>query len=398
VRDLLGGSMSLSAGNVVVQVRLTSAMTGSERWRGRYSEKVDRVAGLYVPVAAGVAQALGVRHPVTTSSAFAAGPASYRAYVAYQTGRVYWKERSEESLQKSIQYFQEAISLDPGYAQPWAGLADAHIALGVPTFGRYTPQEGRRLATDAALRGLELDPEMVEAQTSLAFVAYFYDWNWEAAESRFRKALSLDSQYAVAHHWYADYLNAMGRHEQAMKEIETARSLEPLATFIQRDVAWHLFFQRDYAAAIAHLRGILETEPGYGSARSLLGRVLLEEGSPAEGLRELQQVAPGLPEPAQLSLLAYAYAAAGQTAEAERLLARLVALRPKKYVSPYYVALVQTRLGRTEAALDWLELGYREQDTTMVNLKTDPRLQALRTHPRYRMLLQKMRFPAAPDA
>jgi tetratricopeptide (TPR) repeat protein len=317
----------------------------------------------------------------------------FEAYEAYHRGRVHAEQRTREELLTAIEYFKEAVRRDPAYAQPWAGMADSYLALGIPTFGGLHPQEARRLANEAALKALELQPELAEAQNSLAFLAYVYDWNWQSADERFRRAIALDPQFAGAHHWYGDFLIAMGRYEEAGREIEKAAELEPLSILIRRDRAWHFFCQRRYDEAERQLRETLAVNPRYTPARSLLGRVLTEQGRHQEALTELETVAVDIPGASALGFLAYANAAAGRRQEAEALLEKLVSSSGREYVSPYYVALVLTRLGRDGEALGWLERGFVEQDTTMVSLKVDPRFDTLRTDARFRDLLRRMRFP-----
>jgi serine/threonine-protein kinase len=318
---------------------------------------------------------------------------NYAAYDAYQRGRVLWEQRDPAQLERSLKYFERAAALDAAYAQPWAGMADAYISLGVPAFGPLAPMEARRLAKEAALKALSIDPNLVEAHASLAFSAFFHDWDWGTAERRFKEALALNPQYAPAHHWYADYLNAMQRHAEAMTEIERARVLEPMSSIIHRDVAWHLFFQKKYAEAADHLRETLRLDPDYAAARTLLGRALAEQGDYDGALEELRRAATKSPSVAIDSFIAYVEARKGNRAGARRWL-RAIEQNPRgTYVSPYYVALVHLALGDRASALDALERGYREQDTTMVNVKADPRMEPLREDARYKRLIGRMRFP-----
>ncbi len=386
------GRISLQGPDILLEAALTQASTGAELWSRKYRQPLDRLGGLYATVAADIAAIEPARLPREPGAA-PGHPANFKAYEAYHKGRVYWEQRTREGLLKSIEYFKAATLLDPGYAPAWAGMADAYLALGVPTFGAFRPQEARRLGDEATLKALRLDPDLAEAHASLAFAFFFYDWNWTAAEARFQKAIQLNPQYATAHHWYADYLNAMGRQDEAMQEIRTAFRLEPLSILIHRDFAWHYFFQGNYAAAVAQLAETLKIDPQYAAARSLLGRAFIEQGKCVEGLAELRKAAEDMPRSAALAFIAYGEAAAGQTAKAGHTLERVVALSDREYVSPYYVALVYARLGRTAQALDWLEKGFKEHDTTMVSLNIDPRFDALRHEPRFQALIQKMNFP-----
>ncbi len=288
-----------------------------------------------------------------------AQPPNYEAYAAYQRGRLLVDERSESSLKRSLDYFDQAIKLDPAYAEPWAGKADAYIALGIPAFGSLPPLESRRLAKEALLKALELNPNLVEVHTSLAFAAYFQDWDWKVAEERFQKAIALNPQYALAHHWYADYLSAMGRFSEATNEIQRAQALEPLSIITNRDVAWHLFFQRRYDEAIAQLEETLRMDANYTNARTLLARALAEKQRYAEALDHLRKAAPFMSPGVNLSFVAYVQALSGDRRGADDSMAQIKAHGAEWSVPPYYLALVYAAEGRASLALDALEAAYR---------------------------------------
>jgi tetratricopeptide (TPR) repeat protein len=387
----LRASSSRADGQSRLRVAVVRA-GASELWSKEYALDGDTLPSLARTVAADAAAALRLR--VRPGAPSAGHQASFTAYDAYQRGRALWEQRTPAALMRSLEFFKRAAELDPAYAEPWAGMADAYIALGVPAFGPLSPIEARRHSKDAALQALKIDPDLVEAHTSLAFAAYLHDWDWTAAEKGFKRALSLNPQYAVAHHWYADFLTALGRFAEADAEIRRALELEPLSIIIHRDVAWHLFFQRRYADAVSHLRETLRLDPAYVPARTLLGRALVEQGEYAEALRELNEAASGRPTPALESFVAYAQARAGNKRAAEEWLAGIRRAPNAVYVSPYYLGLVRLALGERGAALDEFERAYREQDTTIVNLKADPRLDPLRQEPRYQHLIEVLRFPA----
>jgi tetratricopeptide (TPR) repeat protein len=320
-----------------------------------------------------------------------ARPPNYAAYEAYQRGRVYAEERSETALNRALASFDEASRLDPGYAEPWAGKADVYIAMGVPAFGPLPPLEARRLAKESLLKALELNPDLVEAHTSLAFTSFLHDWNWEAAQERFNRALTLNPQYALAHHWYAEYLNEMSRFDEALVEIRIAQQLNPLSLLIHRDVAWHYFCQGRYEEAIAQLRGTLALDPEYAAAITLLARSLAATGQYTEALSELAKTRGRISEVSYLSFRGHIEAAAGQRRQAERTLADLRAPR-REYVPPYYLALIYTALGRTPEALSELERAYLEQDSTLVSVNIDRRFEPLYDEPRFKELIKKMKF------
>jgi serine/threonine-protein kinase len=388
------GRISLDGGDILLEARLVRPSTGADVWKRTYRQPIDRLGGLYVMVAEDIAAVAPSAPTVPSTGRPSIDPghrASFRAYEAYHKGRVYWEQRTKEGFLKSIDYFKEATRLDPDYAQAWVGMADAYLGLGV--YSSFRPQEARRLGNEAAIKALALDPNLAEVHTSVAYGFYMYDWNWAAAEAEFQKAIQLNPQYATAHHWYADYLTAMGRPREALREIQTAAQLEPLSTLIQRDVAWHYFFQRRYEAAIAQLNETLRLDPRYVVARSLLGRVLIEAGRAEEGLVELQKAAPDLPRASALAFVAYGEAAVGRAEQSQATLEKLFRSPDRVYMSPYFVALVYTRLGKPHEALQWLEKGFESHDAPMANVSVDPRLESLHSEPRFQSLLRKMDFP-----
>jgi tetratricopeptide (TPR) repeat protein len=190
----------------------------------------------------------------------------------------------------------------------------------------------------------------------------------------------------------------MGRQAEGLAEVRTALSQERQSLLYHRDIGYQYFFQRRYGEAVDQLRQTLERDPSYTAARSLLGRALVEAGRPAEGIEELRRAAPGLPRPTALLFLAYAEAAAGSRQQAERHLREALALAPTAYVAPTYVALAYTALGQPEQALAWLRRGYETQDSTMVNVYQDPRLDPLRGRKEFADLLRLMKFPGGAAA
>jgi serine/threonine-protein kinase len=387
---LLRGEVRRTGTRINVHVVLART-DGAELWSQDYGSDEPGLPMLAREIAMGVKDAIGAEPRATAPAP--SRQTNYRAYTAYLRGRALAETREPKALMRSLEYFNEATRLDPQYAEPWAGKADTYTALGVPAFGPLTPLEARRLAKEAALNALERDPDLAEAHTSLAFMAYFHDWDWAAAETRFKKALELNPSYALAHHWYADYLTAMGRPREAAAEIARAYVLEPLSILIHRDIAWHMFFERRYDDAIAHLEGTLAMDPGYRAARTLLARCLTERGRYTEALEHLRAADSGPSSSVTLSFVAYVQAASGDRAAAEQSLRTLAAARD--YVPPYYIALVHAALGDHDRALSTLERAMREQDSTMVNLNVDPRFDRLRGDPRFDTLVARMRFPGS---
>lgn len=365
--------------------------SGREWWSREYNVGADALPALARQIAADVAEAIGAS-PRAGAPVPSHQP-NYRAYTAYLKGRVEADERSPESLKRSLAYFEQAAALDPDYAEPYAGMADTYLTMGVPAFGALSPLESRRLAKASALKALEINPNLVEAHTSLAFAAFVHDWDWPEADARFKKALTINPQYALAHHWYAELLNSMRRFDEALAEIREAQALDPLSILIHRDIAWHYFCQARYAEAVAQLRETLKMDPNYSAALTLLARSLAGLGHYSEALAELERARVFISRVAYLGFRGAIEAAAGQRGQAERTLAELREFEGSAYVPPYALALIYTALGEHDEALTQLEEGYRQQDTTMVSVNIDPRFEPLRDEPRFQALIARMNFP-----
>jgi tetratricopeptide (TPR) repeat protein len=368
-----------------VTVDLLRTKDGTSILSRRFMPAPTELPDIGAAIAADVSRVLGGSSAVRPKPLIAAD-----AYDHYLRGRFLAEQRTPESLNLAVQSYRKAIAADPTYAQPWVGLADAYVSLGIPTFGPLRPLESRRLAKEAVLKALDLDAQSAEAHCTMGFISYFQDWSWRQAENEFRRALVLNPEYALGHDWYGDYLNAMGRFPEAMQQITRARQIDPLSPLLHRDVAWHYFFQRRFDEAVTQLRETLTMDASFGPAHSLLARALIEKREYDEALAELSKA--HLPQPTYLAFVAYAHGAAGHRKLAVQHLRDAIEAGRGSYLSPYYVALVHTVLGQQDQAMDWLERSYDQSDFTLVNVYTDPRFDALRTNPRFRDLIVRMGF------
>jgi serine/threonine-protein kinase len=315
-------------------------------------------------------------------------PEAYRLYVL---GRQRWNLRTAPALREALGFFQAALAIDSTYAPAHAGLADT-FALLAGEFAALPRDAGADAAIAAANSAIALDARSAEAYASLGFANFFLKWNWPAAEGQFRQALKLNPSYATAHQWFGNFLSDMGREDEALAEMRRALELDPLSPIISRDVAWPLFYSRRYDAAIQQLQTTLASHPGYLPAERLLARALAMNGRAAEAVERFERQRARDDSPRSRAELAWAYARAGRTTDAERALAEARLLTPSQSY-PYDEALVLAALGRKEEALDALNRAYDQRDPTLVNLKHDPRLELLRSDARFSRLLALMRFP-----
>jgi serine/threonine-protein kinase len=358
-------------------------------WTRRYPVRQPETAALATTIAHDIAASVG--------AALRAGSApiyqpNQKAYDAYLQGRWHAQRRNLTDLNRSLAYFTQALALDSRYAEAWAGMADAYLALGVPPFGDLRPMEARRLARKAADAALAINPDLVEAVTTLAWSAALYDWDWAGAEAGFRRAIGLNPQYALARHWYAMFLTDMGRFDEALSELAQAQAIEPLSPLIHRDFAWIYFMAGRNDDAVAQLRETLANEQNYGPARTLLARALAAQGDFAEARAELERARPGIGEGSYLSFRGYIEAAAGDPA-AVATLAALRRVAAQEYVTPYYFALIHAARGDHDQAILDLQRAHAEQDATLGSVNVDPRFDALRSDARFQALTASMRFP-----
>ncbi len=318
-------------------------------------------------------------------------------------GNYYANRQSGEGFTKAIEHFRQALNLDPNYAPAWVGLAETYAWTGA-LMGTLPPNDAFPKVKAAAQKALELDETLAEAHTSLAFYLFFYERNWTEAEREFKRALELNPNYPVAHRWYARYLSAMGRHDEAIAEIKKAVELDPLSLNDNSIAAWILRSARRYDQAIEQYRKTIEMDPNFRPAHSELGWAYLHKGMRQEAIAEFQKAV----ELAGISLqpgamkikvgygpvggLAYAYGVAGNRDEALRLVEELKRLAAQSYVSPYTIALGYIGLGDKEQAFAWLGKACEQRDGWLVFLKVGPHYDPLRSDPRFDDLLRCVGF------
>jgi TolB-like protein/DNA-binding winged helix-turn-helix (wHTH) protein/Flp pilus assembly protein TadD len=393
VEFLVDGSFRRENQRIRISAQLIRASDQIHVWAKNYERDLREILALQREVARDIANEINVSVSPGASSlpatVEALNPAAYEAYIK---GRYFWNKRTKDDLRKAIEYFQYAIRDEPAYAPAYDGLADAWIALG--WYGYVPPKEAFPQADEAARKALSLDDSLAAAHTSLAFVRFNYDWNWSEAERGFHRAIDLDPDYPNAHHWYADYLSAIGRHEQAITESARARQLDPLSPIINAWLGWRYYFARHYDAAIEQYRRSLELDPNFPPTHLVLGQAYEQQGRVSEALAELQQaeqLAHG--GPLYVAALAHALASAGRRSDAERELRRLVELSPGRYVPPVQISIVYAGLGDTQHAIEWLEKGVDERSAGIVWIKQDPRFDPLRHDSRFQHIVRRLGFP-----
>ena len=395
VDAVVEGTVLRSGNRVRITAELVQASTDRHLWAETYESQLGDVLGLQSQVASAIVNQIRINlTPEEQQRLASARPVSAEGYEDYLKGRYYWNKRSEEGLRKAIEYFQMATQRDPQSALAFAGLADCYSIIGSAIVGTVPSRDVAPKAKAAALKALELNSSLAEAQTSLATVRFYYDWDWAGAASGFQRAIELNPSYATAYQRYSLYLMAIGRPQESLVQMNRARDLEPLSVSVNFSLGWRLYLARQYDQAIEQLHNALEMDPNFALPRMVLGQAYEQKGSTEQAIAELQSAARiSHDSPPMLAALGHGYGIAGKRGEAEKILSRLLEQSKKEYVSPFYIGLVYAGLHEDEQALNWLEKAYQDRSNPIVFSKVDPQLDSLRAAPRFQALLRQLALP-----
>lgn len=382
VDALIEGTVLNSAGRVRISVQLIDASSDCHLWSRPYERPVEDVIAMQSEIAQAVAAE--VRAVVTereTSRLSRPDPIHPQAYDLYLRGRHFWAQRSEAGLLRSLDYFRRALDIEPGFARAHAAIAEAYGPLG--SFGYVPAKEAAGHMKVAALRALEIDPELVEGLAARAACAAFHEWKWTEAEAYFYRALELGPNYAMGFGWYGLLLENTGRQAENLRARERAFELNPLWIATGLALGSALFFNGRADEAIAVTERTLELEPGLAVGLIQLGKLY-------EATGQLDRAIDAFVPAGDTGELGHAYAVAGRYSEALGVLARLEEQARRNYVAPYNFALVHVGLGDPARALSALEHGVEIRDPRMSGLKVDPRFAPLAAEPRFLTILERM--------
>jgi serine/threonine-protein kinase len=393
VEAIVTGTVSGRGNRMVVQADLIDVSDGSQLWGRRFDEEVSDVFRVQEGIAQQIsASLLEELSPEEERRLVKLHTPDAEAYDLYLKGRYWWAKRSDAGFEKSIHFFEQAVLRDPNYPPAWVGLADAFRLLAF--YGVAPPQQLLPRARSSAERALGLDPALAEARYSLADSLYQVDWDWERAGAEFRRAITLNPNYATGRQWYSNYLSLLGDAEGALREIRAARALDPLNLVINMDVGLVHYWARDYRRAIEELRQALELDPNFGLGRLYLGLALLHGGNPSESIDEFRravELLPGSPDP--IALLGYAAGVARRRDDALQSLRDLEGMSKRRFVSALPFAMVHIGLGDKEAALDALEKTFEERSGRLVYLNVERAFDPLRQEPRFQALVGRLHLP-----
>jgi TolB-like protein/class 3 adenylate cyclase/Tfp pilus assembly protein PilF len=390
VANILEGSVQKAADQVRVNVQLINALNDAHLWGDVYDRKLTDIFAVESDIAKTIANTLQAKLTGAEKQLITTQPTSdLTAYELYLKGRVLWEKRGGENLRQAIAFYEQAIARDRNYALAYAGTAEAYVLL--PFYAGIAQREVVPKAKAAALKALQLDDNLAEAHTGLAWVLC-YDLDMAGSISEFERAIALNSNYPTAHQWYGRHpLAALGRFDEAIAEGKRAIELDPLSPVINTDLSYTLINAHRYDEAIAQLRKTLEIDPAFSYAHATLGMALQLKGDLPSAIAECTKAQQLSDDPFVPVLLAAAKGQSGDNDAAKQMLAELEALSPHRYVSAYWRALLYLSLGNRAEAIRWLEKGVADREgRDIIFIKVDPMLDPLRGDPRFEALVQKV--------
>jgi len=393
VGSILEGSVRKAGDKIRITVQFVETLNEEPKWSQDYDREIRDVFAIQSDIAHNVAEALreyvlggapaGEERRATSSP---------EAYINYLRGRQLWNKRTEESLKKAIDFFEEALKHDRNYAQAYTGLADSYATLAFLEF--MPPHNAYPKAKEAVERALALDAQLAEAHTSLGLIKFQYHWDWMRAETEFREAIRLNPNYAPAHHFFADYLKAMGRFDEALAEIKKAQELDPLSLAINTGVGHVLYLSGQYDQAIEQYRKAVELDPNFMVTHAWFGRPYLEKGMFTEAISELETAVELSSESTlALAMLGHGLASAGRREEALNILENLKERSRSRYIPSYWIAVIYNGFRDREQTVAWMRKAFDERSSWLVWSNVEPRFAWLRDDPDFAALMQEMQFP-----
>jgi TolB-like protein/DNA-binding winged helix-turn-helix (wHTH) protein/Tfp pilus assembly protein PilF len=389
VDALIEGSVVHSGDRVRVTVKLIDAASDRHLWGDTYDRDLADVLVFQKEIAQAVASEI---HSGVVGAEDRPPSVVRESFEAYIRARYYWNLRTAQNLALAVSWFQKSIELDPANARAYAGLADCYNQLGTVMIGAGPPLETRKLASAAARRALEIDPNLAEAHAAMGYV-HLYEWNWQRAQAELNRAIQLNPNYPSAHLWLAHFYSMHGRFKEALQEVLLARDLDPLSPIVETQHGWILIHAHRFDEALEVLRSVVKKFPDYQWASWQLGIGLAHNGDPQAAVEFLERAASRNRTHAILGFLGYAYGRAGRRGDALRVLGELRAASRNGYVSPHTLAFVYTGLNDRDKAFECLEQSFAERSNGIAWLAVTADFDQLRSDPRFDAYLRKLGLP-----
>lgn len=394
VASILEGSVRRDGDRVRVSVRLVKTEDGSVLWAGEtYERSLNDLATLQDEITSQLATRLEAKLLGRDHASAPRHSRDAEAYQLYLKGRFFWNKRTQDGIEKSIEFFNHAIARDQKYAVAYSALAESFVLQSL--WGSTSSRESNSKARDAAEKAMVLDVTLAEPHVALALIKEQHDWDWIGAEREFQQALKLNPNYATAHQWYGEFLVFMGRIEESIRLLRRAKELDPLSPIINTQVGYPYYCARQYDAAIVEFKNALELEPNFAPALNYLARCYQAKGMDDEAMTTFHKaVEHSGGSPVMKARLGWAYAKIGKTADAKRILRELEAETKTRYVAPCLIAALHVGLGDKEQAFVWLERAFQERDVLLMTLNIESHLDPLRSDRRFQDLVRRVGLPS----
>jgi tetratricopeptide (TPR) repeat protein len=384
VDAVVEGTVLRSGNHVRITAQLIRAPADKHLWAESYEGDVGDTFALQKKVARAIAEQIRIQvTPQERAVLEHVQVVNPEAYENYLKGRYFWKKRTADAVTKAIDYFNRAIEIDPNYSLPYTGLADIYQLTEQPQRARKEVQ-----------KALELDDQSAEAHNSQANLLYTFDRDWEGADREFKRALQLDHNYAPAHHWYSMYLALKGRKQEALVEAEKAYEVDPLSPVVGANLAKILHEAGEDDRAIEQAKKTLDVDPDSAVTHAVLAIIYQDQQKYEQSITESKTALHLGGAPGEMrGLMGYAYAASGNRAEAENMIAELNRLLPGHTHAALDLAVVFSALGEKESTLHWLEKAREMKVSDLVTIGQDSHFAEMRTDRRFQKLVREVGAP-----
>jgi TolB-like protein/class 3 adenylate cyclase/Flp pilus assembly protein TadD len=387
VDGLIEGSVQKQGDTVLINAQLVEAPTDRHIWAERYTRKARDMLDAQNEIVGAITEAVKAElTPTEKTRLTKARPIDPEAQSHYFLGRFYFSKGTEDGFREAIHHFEQAIAKEPNFASAYAGIADCYSTLS----SQYIPpRQAMPEAENAARKALEIDPELAEAHAALGYINLFYHWDRSEGERELVKALELRPSYSTAYLNYGLLLISEARFDEALAQLAKAQELEPTSAVISWQIEWALFLAGKYQETIAQCQHTLSLEPKMAGSYDDMGLAYLYLGDKDKALAMLKKAVEMDYMSATVTNYAYALAATGNKAEAERVLDGFLERSKGKYVCAYEVATAYEGMNERGKALEWLQRGYDEKCDCLVWGMTEPWMGEFRRDPRYKAILAK---------
>ena len=390
VQAILNGRVVQRGDQLTLSLELIDAQTENVIWSEQYNRRQSDLTTLQSEIARDVSNKLKIKLSGADEQRLAKSyTTNAEAYKLYLQGRFYWNKREEKDFRKAVEFYNQAIALDPNYALAYAGQADSYALLS--TFGFMPPTEGVPKAREFARQAVSLDGGLAEPHTTLGYLSLTYDYDFAASEREFRRSIELNPNYATAHQWFGEMLLNAGRFDEASIEYRRALELEPLSLPINWDFGRFLYMSRRYDESLAQHKKTIELDPGFARAHRTLAEVYRVKGDYANAVEERAKVLALIGQPENAALIRATFARDGWLGFLRLVTAENSAL--KDINNNWVVAKAYVDLGQKDKAFAELDKAYEKRLSSLCWLKIEPQMDPLRSDPRYTDLLRKMNFP-----